>query len=125
MKDEEGRRSAGLSVCWLARASTRRCKELGGDRHTTAEIEGLLGIQNLHRQGWLGIAFLCRHVEGDPVPDGIETDKADYFSLEDIDAFGGPFEPWCEWLARRVLRGEHTVIVSEPNNPYHPRGAFL
>lgn len=82
-----------------------------------AEIEGLLGIQDLQREGWLGIAFLCRHVEGDPVPDGVETDKAGYFSLEDIDAMGGPFEPWCEWLARRVLRGEHTVIVSEPNNP--------
>jgi ADP-ribose pyrophosphatase YjhB (NUDIX family) len=32
-----------------------------------AEIEGLLGIQNLRREGWLGIAFLCRHVEGAPV----------------------------------------------------------
>ena len=32
-----------------------------------AEIDGLLGIQNLPGAGWLGIVFLCHHVEGEPV----------------------------------------------------------
>jgi len=27
-----------------------------------AEVEGLLGIQNLRRPGWVAILFLCRHV---------------------------------------------------------------
>jgi len=90
-----------------------------------AEIDGLLGIQNLRTPGWLGIAFVCHHIEGEPCSDGVETDRAAYFSLEEMDSFEEPFEPWCEWLARRVLTGEYTVIPYEPNNPYHPRGAFL
>ena len=90
-----------------------------------AEIDGLLGIQNLRSDGWLGIIFLCHHVEGTPVPDGVETDRAAYFSLEEMDSFEEPFEPWCEWLARRVLTGQYMAIPCESNNPYHPRKAFL
>jgi ADP-ribose pyrophosphatase YjhB (NUDIX family) len=90
-----------------------------------AEIYGLLGIQNLRTPGWLGIVFVCHHVEGEPTSDGVETDRAAYISLEEMDAFEEPFEPWCEWLARRVLTGSYTVIPCEPNNPYHPRAAFL
>jgi len=90
-----------------------------------AEIDGLLGIQNLPQGGWLGIVFLCHHVEGNPVADGVETDRAAYFSLAEMDSFEEPFEPWCEWLARRVLTGKYTVTPYEPKNPYHPRGAFL
>ncbi len=90
-----------------------------------AEIEGLLGIQNLPEVGWLGVVFLCHHMEGEPVADGTETDKAGYFSLEEMDALDEPIEPWCEWLVRRVLGGRYTIIRGEPNNPYRPRGAFL
>jgi len=100
-------------------------RETNEESGVTAKIEGLLGIQNLRRAGWVGIIFLCHHAEGQPVSDGIETDKAAYFSLEEIDSFDEPFEPWCEWLARRVLRGEYITIPCELNNPYFPRRAFL
>ncbi len=91
-----------------------------------AEIEGLLGIQNLRQPGWLGIIFLCRHTGGSPMSDGgIETDQAAYFSLEKMDTFDEPFEPWCEWLVRRVLQGEYHLIPPEASNPYQPRLAFL
>ena len=90
-----------------------------------AEIDGLIGIQNLRTAGWLGIIFLCHPVEGQPISDGVETDQAAYFSLEEMDSFEEPFEPWCKWLARRVLTGKYTTIQFEPSNPYHPRGAFL
>ena len=103
-------------------AALRETREESGIQ---AEIDGLLGIQNLPTEGWLGIVFLCHHVEGRPVPDGVETDQAAYFSLADMDALTEPFEPWCEWLARRVLAGETTIIRSEPANPYQPRRAFL
>jgi len=103
-------------------AALRETYEEGGIK---AEIEGLLGIQNLPEIGWLGIVFLCHHLEGEPVADGVETDKAAYFSVEEIDSLDEPFEPWCEWLVRRVLRGEYTIIPYEPNNLYHPRKAFL
>ncbi len=90
-----------------------------------AEIDGLLGIQNLPTQGWLGIIFLCHPVGGRPITDGVETDQAAYFSLKEMDSFEEPFEPWCKWLARRVLTGKYKTIHFEPGNPYHPRRAFL
>jgi ADP-ribose pyrophosphatase YjhB (NUDIX family) len=107
---------------WPEDAALRETYEESSIR---AEIDGLIGIQNLHRAGWIAIVFLCHHIEGKPVPDGVETDRAAYFSLEEMASFEEPFEPWCEWLARRVLMGEYTVISYEPGNPYHPRGAFL
>ncbi len=103
-------------------AALRETREESGIK---ADLEGMLGIQNLPEVGWLGIVFLCHHVEGEPVADGIETDKAGYFSLEEMDSLNEPIEPWCEWLVRRVLRGQYTVTHCEPNNPYRPRRAFL
>jgi mutator protein MutT len=91
----------------------------------TAMVSGLLGIQNLSTQDWLGIIFLCQHIAGAPAPDGVETDKAAYFSLTDLDAFSEPIEPWCEWLVRRVLAGQYTIIPAQHDNPYKPRSAFL
>jgi ADP-ribose pyrophosphatase YjhB (NUDIX family) len=60
----------------------------------TAEIVGLLGVQNLRRPGWLAIVFLCHHRDGVPVSDGgVETDGAAYFALAEMEAFDEPFEP--------------------------------
>ena len=94
-----------------------------------AEIEGLLGIQNDSRQNtgepWLYILFLCRNISGEPTPDDEETDRAAYFSLEELDALDEPIDEFCEWLARRVLQGGHHIIPPEPLNPYRPHLAFL
>jgi ADP-ribose pyrophosphatase YjhB (NUDIX family) len=91
-----------------------------------AEIKGLLGIQNLPQAGWLGIIFLCRHLTGTPASDGgIETDQAAYLNLAEMDALNEPFEPWCQWLARRVLHGDYHLVAAEAVNPYYPRLAFL
>jgi len=104
-------------------AALRETLEEGG---IVAEVEGLLGIQNMRREGWVAFVFLCRHTSGTPASDGgVETDGATYLSLEDMAAFDEPFEPWCKWLVCRVLTGEHHLIRSEPENPYRPRLAFL
>jgi ADP-ribose pyrophosphatase YjhB (NUDIX family) len=104
-------------------AALRETLEEGG---VTAHIEGLLGVQNLRQEGWVAIVFLCRHISGTPVSDGgVETDGAGYFSLEEMAAFDEPFEPWCEWLVRRVLSGEYHLIPPEEGNPYQPRAAFF
>jgi ADP-ribose pyrophosphatase YjhB (NUDIX family) len=104
-------------------AALRETEEEGG---VEAEIEGLLGLQNLRREGWIAVVFLCRHVSGEPRSDGgVETDGAAYFSLEELEEFEEPFEPWCEWLVRRVLGGEYRIIPPELGNPYHPRLAFF
>lgn len=90
-----------------------------------AALDGLLGIQNLPRPGWLGLVFLCHHLAGEPTPDGVETDAAAYLTREEIVRSDALIEPWCAWLARRVLAGEHTVIAEARDNPYYPRRAFL
>jgi len=104
-------------------AALRETQEEGG---ITAEIEGLLGIQNLRRAGWVGIIFQCRHINGAPTPDGgVETDRAAYFSLTELEALEEPVEPWCAWIVRRVLQGECHLIPAEPDSPYQPHLAFL
>jgi ADP-ribose pyrophosphatase YjhB (NUDIX family) len=104
-------------------AILREIQEEGG---ILAEMEGLLGIQNLRRGGWLAAVFLCRHAGGEPTPDGRrETDRAAYLSLEEINTPDEPIETWCRWIADRVLRGEYCLVPPESNNPYQPRLGFL
>ena len=104
-------------------AALRETKEEGG---VIAEIIGLLGIQNVSWESSIGIIYLCGHVSGSPQSDGgIETDQAKYMSLEQIEALAEPVEPWSEWIAKRVLQGQHHVIPREANNPFRPHPAFL
>jgi ADP-ribose pyrophosphatase YjhB (NUDIX family) len=104
-------------------AAVRETLEEGG---IVAEVEGLLGVQNLRREGWVAFVFLCRSAGGVPAHDGgVETDGAAFFTLQEMDAFGEPFEPWCAWLVRRVLAGRYRLIPPEPENPYRPRLAFF
>jgi ADP-ribose pyrophosphatase YjhB (NUDIX family) len=92
----------------------------------TAQIEGLLGVQNLPEGGWMALLYLCRHVGGTPTPDGgVETDRAAYLTLQETTALGTSLDAWCAWLVRRVLLGEHTAIQPCPENPYRPRMGFL
>jgi len=101
-------------------------RETSEEAAIKADIDGLLGIQNLSRRGWVAIIFLCHHLSGTPTPDGgIETDRADYFSLEELSNLEEPIEEWCEWLVRRVLQGDHRTIPPRAENPFRPRLAFL
>ena len=100
-------------------------RETGEEGGITAEIEGLLGYQNFSWESSVALVFLCRHVGGEPVPDGVETDRAAYFSLEELNALDAPVSPWCKWLVSRVLRGEYHTIAVELNNPRHPKLAFF
>jgi ADP-ribose pyrophosphatase YjhB (NUDIX family) len=91
-----------------------------------AEVVGLLGIQELHDQGWIAIAFECSYIDGVPKPDSKgETDKAKFYSLEEIEALDEPIEPWCAWIVRRVLEGGHKCIPYALDNPYAPLRSFL
>lgn len=102
------------------------CRETLEESGIEAEIIGLLGIQELHDRGWIAVVFQCRYIAGTPTPEGgRETDRAGFFSLDEIEAFEEPIEPWCAWIVRRVLEGKHQVIPSETSNPYDPLKAFL
>ncbi len=105
-----------------ADAAVRETLEEAG---VQASVDGLLGIQDLPETGWLAIAFLCRHVEGHPRPDGYETDAARYFTRVEIEQWEEPFEPWCKWLALQVLQDEHRVIPERSAHPFLPSRGFV
>ena len=102
------------------------CRETLEESGIETEILGLIGIQELHDQGWIAVVFHCRYVQGTPTPDSAgETDGARFFSHEEIDSFEEPIEPWCAWIVKKVLEGTHFVIPPESENPYRPLKAFL
>ena len=105
-------------------AVVRETKEESG---VAAEVEGLLGVQELPAPwvGQVGVIYLCRHLDGEPSPDNHETDAARYFSEAEIEALGEPVEPLSRWLSGRVLRGGYTLTVSDPTNPFAPSVGFL
>jgi ADP-ribose pyrophosphatase YjhB (NUDIX family) len=106
-------------------AAVRETQEEAG---VTAEVEGLLGIQNHTTQDGklaLYLLYLGHHVSGEPVPDNYETDRAAYFSLDEIESLGEPFDAFCRWMAYRVLMNKHSLTPPTPANPYHPHLAFL
>lgn len=105
-------------------AAVRETWEEGG---VGAEVEGLLGVQELPepQAGGIAIVYLCRDVGGKPEPKSRETDAAAYFALSDVDALGEPMEPWSGWLIRRVFAGEVEAIHSTATNPLQRRGSFV
>lgn len=121
----QGRTPAGVLDPPHVAALRETLEEAG----VTAALVGLLGVQNHidRRTGEprLYLLYLCRHASGDPMPDGVETDRARYFTLAELDALADPVDAFCLWLARRVLRGEHALIPPAPDNPYAPHVAFL
>lgn len=93
----------------------------------TAEVDGLIGIQNdaVNGEAWLYLIFLCHHVAGEPTPDGQETDAAAYLSLAEMDSFPETLEPLVLWLAQRALRNECQVIPINEQTPFMPNIAFV
>jgi 8-oxo-dGTP diphosphatase len=115
-----GRLEAGESP---AAAAARETQEEGGVR---AEVEGLLGVHELAApwEGWIALVYLCRHVEGECAPDGMETDAARYFDAAEL-AAQEPIEPWTAWVIHRVFAGKFQVIQSKATHPFKGGNAFL
>ncbi len=105
-------------------AVLRETIEEGG---VTAEVEGLLGVQEIPApwEGQIGILYLCRHLDGEPEPDNHETDAARYLSVEEIEGLDEPVEPLSRWLTMRVLRDDFTMIRDLPSNPFSPSVGYL
>lgn len=109
-------------------AAAAAVREVLEESRVVAEIDGLLGVQELPSpwSGWLALVYQCRHVSGEPLPDGRETDAAKYISEHDLHSLGEPLEPWSEWLLRRVFSGKTTLVrFGDPTNPFGEDGGFL
>ena len=98
-------------------AALREARE---EANIVARVRSLLAVQSLPQPwtGTLAIVFLCEHVEGVASPDGIETDAAAYFTLDDLAQSVEPFEPWSRWVAGRALAGHVAGLESVDGNPF-------
>ena len=87
----------------------REVKEEGG---VTATVNGLLSLCTLNWEGdiQLYLVWLCQHIDGEPMPDGVEVDGAMYLSPADLEVFQEPVIPFSRWLAARVFRGQYQVL---------------
>ncbi len=106
------------------KAVLREIKEEGG---VIAQVEGLLGVQELPEPwlGMVGILFLCAHVDGAPAPDQRETDAAQYFSASQLDAIADSLEPLSAWIVRRVLANDFNLVQMNESGPYVPSPTYL
>lgn len=102
-------------------AAVRETEEEAG---ITAEIQGLLGVQNLQWQSATALAFLGKHLSGDPKPDGVETDLAACVALNELVSLEGEVEPWTDWLVRKVFNQSYAVIEQDSSTPF-PGLAYL
>ena len=93
----------------------------------TAEVEGLIGIQNdvVNGEAWLYLLFLCHHVNGEPTPDGYETDAAVYLSFDEMKTFPEQIEALSLWLSQRVLQNDTQILTPNDQTPFAPDIAFV
>lgn len=102
-------------------------REIEEEAGIVAQVEGLLGVQELPEPwlGMLGILFLCEHVDGAPVPDMRETDAALYFNSEQLDAISGSLEPLSAWMIQRVLSNDFDLLQMNDSGPFFPSPTYL
>lgn len=105
-------------------AALRETEEEGG---VLAEVEGLLGVQELPEPwvGMIGIIYLCRHINGKPQPDNRETDAARYFDRRAFEDLSEAKEPFSHWLVNRVFDDGHILVKSDDSNPFSPSAGFI
>lgn len=90
-------------------AAVRETREEAG---IEPEIEGLIGVHNVGGAGgFLYVVYLCHHVAGEPVPDGVENDRAAYLSPVALDDRGDEaIIPPCAEMARRFWAGDYQFL---------------
>ena len=105
-------------------AVLREIEEEGG---IAAQVEGLLGVQELPEPwlGMVGILFLCRHIDGTPTPDMRETDAAQYFRVDQLDLIADSLEPLSAWLVHRVLTNDFKLLEMNNSGPFVPSPSYL
>lgn len=107
------------------KAAIRETLEEAG---VSAEVVGLLGVQNhISRQGTphVYMIFLCKHLDGEPKPDGVETDRAFYLSLEQINTWSEPIDDFVHWVVTRVLSNQFVLLQPQLQTPYEPFVGFF
>ncbi len=96
----------------LDQAVVREVREEAG---VEARLRGVLAMRSrLHDQSnsTYGV-FLLDWSAGEPAPDGIETDRAEWLELDEIERIR-PLPPINLTIARRALSGEAALLAGVP-----------
>ncbi len=120
------RYNTGYTGAWRFRRAERDdefavVREVEEEAGVTAQFEGVLGIRNRYDEEGgnnLYIVMLLSPLSGEPKPDMSEVDRAEYFSLEEIQALE-QVPPINLEVAKRALASDHNIlnpmIVSQIN----------
>jgi histidine triad (HIT) family protein len=84
--------------------------EVAEEAGLKVEIEGLVGVIDLHKPDWLALIFLCRDGGGEPVADGTESQAAGFFSAEELEKQHLQMPRLIEQIVWKALKGELEVI---------------
>jgi 8-oxo-dGTP diphosphatase len=90
-------------------------REVEEEAGVTAQVEGVLGIRNRYDEDGGNssyIIMLLSPLSGEPHPDMKEVDRAEYFSLAEIQALE-QVPPINLEVARRALAPNHSILVPQ------------
>ena len=90
-------------------------REVEEEAGVTAEVQGVLGIRNRYDEeggNSLYIIMLLSPLAGEPNPDMKEVDRAQYFSLEEIQALEQIGAINVE-VAKRALSSDHRILCPQ------------
>ncbi len=88
-------------------------REVAEEAGVTAEVKGVLGVRNRYDPdvgNSMYIVLLLAPVDGEPMPDNHEVDRAEYFSLEEIQALE-QVPPINLEIAQRALAPDHKLLL--------------
>ena len=91
-------------------------REVEEEAGVTAEVQGILGLRNrydLDVSNSLYIVLLMRPVRGEPTPDAVEVDRAQYFTLDEIRALD-QVPPINIEIAQRALAPDMRLLAPQP-----------
>ncbi len=88
-------------------------REVAEEAGVTAEVRGILGVRNRYDPdsgNSMYIVLLLAPVEGEPTPDDHEVDRAEYFSLDEIQALE-QVPPINLEIAQRALAPDQKLLL--------------
>ena len=90
-------------------------REVEEEAGVTATVQGVLGIRNRYDEeggNSTYVVMLLSPKPGEPTPDMAEVDRAEYFSLEEIQALE-QISPINVEVAERVLAQDHRLLCAQ------------
>ena len=93
-------------------------REVEEEAGVTAQVQGVLGVRNRYDEDGgnsLYIVMLLSPLTGEPNPDMKEVDRAEYFSLEEIQALEQVPAINLE-VAKRALSSDHRILCPQTVN---------